>query len=280
MYHGCGGKEITIFPSWWRDEDLVVVIDIGIDESQSGSMLVVSAIVGNTRSMRKLDSEWRRELNQSGVDYFHAKDHWNPKASAYHGINKDARERLLNKLVRHLHRRFLFGASAIIDQEQYRNLNSDRFRSQYGSPYGWGFQLVMLQVLLELHMQERLNQPVNILIEDGHKNCQQVIGLIKEKTLKSSQKGLLVNSYGLGCKLKHPILQAADLLAFGICEAHVKGYSDFAARLIPEEYRRRFVELPWDQSSAGCAVRDIEYHARLLKAGAPAARRRTELVMW
>jgi len=38
------------------------VIDIGVDEGQSGPQLVVSAIVGKTADMRKLDREWKGEL--------------------------------------------------------------------------------------------------------------------------------------------------------------------------------------------------------------------------
>ena len=46
------------------------MIDIGIDESKSGSTLVLSAIIGKTGSMEKLDTEWTCELKRSGVDYF------------------------------------------------------------------------------------------------------------------------------------------------------------------------------------------------------------------
>jgi hypothetical protein len=28
-----------MFPSWWEDESLLIVIDVGIDESKSGSLL-------------------------------------------------------------------------------------------------------------------------------------------------------------------------------------------------------------------------------------------------
>jgi hypothetical protein len=95
------------------------VIDIGIDESKpsSGPLLVVSAVVGKTSPMRKLDAEWKAELAKAGVDYFHAKEHWNLRSKAYHGISRDDRERLLNRLVLHLHHRFLFAASSIIDED-------------------------------------------------------------------------------------------------------------------------------------------------------------------
>jgi hypothetical protein len=85
---GDGRALRIIFPSWWSDESTLVVIDVGIDESKSGSLLVVSAIVGKTSPMRKLHISWKSELTEAGIDYFHAKEHWNLKSKAYHGINK------------------------------------------------------------------------------------------------------------------------------------------------------------------------------------------------
>jgi hypothetical protein len=256
------------------------VIDIGIDESLSppSPKLVVSAIVGNTSQMRKLDSEWKRDLANSGVDYFHAQEHWNILAKPYHGIRRDERERLLVRLVRHVHHRFLFAASSIVDEVEYRANSSERFRSQYGSPYGFAFQNLMMCIFVELLKQKRENQPVNILIEDGHKNSQQAIGFIAEK--KKRTGGLTVGSYGLGGKKDNPILQAADMLAFGVCEFHSKGQSDFAARLTPPEAHKRVLELPWNKSSADAVKSDIVRNIQLRKSGVPGAKRLSELVMW
>jgi hypothetical protein len=59
----------------------------------------------------------------------------------------------------------------------------------------------------------------------------------------------------LGGKRDNPILQAADLLAYGVCEFHTKGYSDFMRKLAPAKYRRRFLTLPWDRSAVDAANR-------------------------
>ena len=61
-----------MLPSWWRDDSHLIVIDIGIDESKSppSSLLVLSAIVGNTAKMRKLDAEWKREISAAGSTTF------------------------------------------------------------------------------------------------------------------------------------------------------------------------------------------------------------------
>jgi len=270
------------FPAWWSEDSSLVVIDVAIDESKSAQscLLVVSAIVGKTALMRKLSVEWKRELVRSGVDYFHAKEHWNGRAKAYHGIGHDEREKLLDRLIRHLHSRFLFGASVIVDEAEYRAATSERLRSQYGSPYGFGVQLAMSMVLLELNRLKRQNQPINILIEDGHVNAGQAIEFIKRKKQLNSPKGLKIGTYGLGGKAENPVLQAADLLAFGTCEYTVRGESDFAKRTVPEKYMSRFLILPWDVSSVQDLKSDIIRHRDLVQAKAPGAIRHAELVMW
>jgi len=258
------------------------VIDIGIDESKShaSQLIVVSAIVGNTMQMRKLDAEWKRDLIRSGADYFHATEHWNGSAKAYHGIGRPERKKLLGRLAGHVRHRFLFGASAIVDQDEYRSVTSERFRSQYGSAYGFAFQLLMTMILAELLRQKRHNQPVNVLIEDGHVNAEQVIGFIHDKKKLDSSKGLRIGTYGLGGKRDNPILQAADLLAFAACELANTGESDMFACLAAPKVRNRFLTLPWDKSSVEAAVSDIELHGALRKTGAPGAKRHKDLVMW
>jgi hypothetical protein len=258
------------------------VIDVGIDESKfpASPLIVVSAIVGNTALMRKLDAEWKRDLTESGVDYFHAKDHWNGSAKAYHGISRDERERLLARLVGHIQHRFCFGASAIVDETEYKSVSSERFRSQYGSAYGFAFQLVMTMILAELIKQGRNNQPVNVLVEQGHANAEQVIGFIRDKKHLNSPKGLRANTYGLGGKKDNPILQAADLLAFGVCELENNGESEFLARLALPKYGKRSLKLPWDKSSVEAAVGDINWNLDRMKAGISGAKRHKELVMW
>lgn len=257
------------------------MIDVGIDESRAPTtgMLVVSAIVGKAADMLKFRSGWSAELQNAGIDYFHAKEHWNGAAKPYHQIGRNERDRLLSRLVGHIHHRFLFGASVLIDETEYKGASSQRFQSQYGSPYGFAFQMLMVSILVELTRQRR-KQPINILIEDGHANAKQAIGFIEEKRSRDPRKGLTVASYALVGKTKDPILQAADLLAYGVCEFHTRGYSDFMCRLAPAKYRRRFLTLPLDRSTVDAAKTDIMRHHDFLTSGAPGAKRRADLVMW
>ena len=66
----------------------------------------------------------------------------------------------------------------MIDEQEYRRYASHRFRSQQGSPYGFAFQLLMVTILAELVGQRKQNQPIDVLIEDGHPGVKQALALI------------------------------------------------------------------------------------------------------
>jgi hypothetical protein len=242
--------------------------------------LVVSAIVGNTSQMIRMSSSWNRDLKASGVDYFHAKDHWNGSAEQYHGIDRPAREKLAVRLISRITRRFDFGVSALVNEDEYRREASPRFRSQYGSPYGFAFQMAMSMIFLELTRQGRVNQPVNILIEDGHANANQAITLIEQKKKKQSTAGLSICTYGLGGKVGQPILQAADMLAYGVSEFHATGESYFAAGLSRGSKHGQLLELPWDKSSIESVKDDIIRNRYMRRAGIIGVKKRNEMVMW
>lgn len=198
------------------------MIDVGVDESKSGSLLVLSGIVGKTAPMCKLRKAWDGELRRSGVEFFHAKEHWNLRAKPYNGVSRDEREKLLERLSLHLTHFFMFGASVLVDDQEHRSIASDRLRSQLGSPYGFAFQLLMTVIRLALIKQGKDNQPINILIEEGHANAQQVIGIIRDKKQRATKGTLIVNTYGLGEKTGNPILQAADNARLWRCRISCK----------------------------------------------------------
>jgi len=81
-----------MFPSWWSDKDLLLVIDCGIDESGTKSknetLLVVSGHVGKTSNIKRLSSKWNADLER------------------FSGSERESGERLTGK-------RFLKGAFSV-----------------------------------------------------------------------------------------------------------------------------------------------------------------------
>jgi hypothetical protein len=145
----------VVFPSWWNNGNLLV-IDCGIDESatknHSKSILVVSGQFGSTSKMKKLDKQWRAALADYQVPYFHAQEFWNPRTKIYKHLSMGRRSRLLDALVGYIDKYVEFGISAHIDPQQYIGMTSDRFRSQFGSPYT--FTMEMLFVALRLYLSQ------------------------------------------------------------------------------------------------------------------------------
>lgn len=219
------------------------MVDIGIDESvpKSSDLLIVSAVLGQTALMKKMDSAWSRELRDDGVDFFHAKDHWNAKYAPYHGLSMTKRKALLAALVEHFRRFAQAGITVSIKPEEYKGITSNAFRSDWGAPYAFAIQILMLMIYLDLHHRERTHEEANILIEEGHKNLGQVAEIIPK--MKSNDSSFLrLNSYSHGSKKGSPILQAADMLVYSAGKHIVSGdsriYRQLASRVRPRQFQR------------------------------------------
>jgi hypothetical protein len=236
----------NVFPSWWNDKDGLIVIDLGIDESEIGRTrtLVLAAIIGQTSRLRKLDREWKKDLERFNVKFFHAKEHWNRKSKAYSGISVQKRKDLLARLVGHIHKYASAGLAVAIDPEEHISLTTPRFRSSWGSPYAFAIQILVILIRLELEKEEkegrcRKDEPVNVLIEDGHRNTRQAFEILS-KGIGEDAGFLRMKSVGIGGKKDNPILQAADLIAYGCCQEMSRGVSKTLSKLVgakPEKFK-------------------------------------------
>lgn len=219
------------------------MIDLGIDESipRAGDLLVVSAVLGQTSLMKKLHNGWSRDLANTNVDFFHAKDHWNRRYAPYHGLSMTKRRVLLANLVGHLRRFSQAGITVSIKPDEYTGMTDNAFRSNWGAPYAFAIQILVLLVYIDLRIRNRTHEEVNILIEEGHKNLGQVSEIIP-KMKGSAEAFIRLNSYGFGPKKGNPILQAADMLAYGAAQ-HIatqdsRIYRQLASRVKPRQFQR------------------------------------------
>lgn len=202
------------------------MIDCGIDESQPlrQDLIFVSAIIGQTSKMAKLAKAWEAHLNECGVDYFHAKEHWNKRSKAYHGLSTRKRKMLLDRFVELIRKHVHLGISVRIDIAEYMRVTSQRFRSNWGAPYSFAIQMLILGIYRDLLQRKQLHETVNVLIEDGHKNLNQILEMLS-KSMGQPDALIKLGNYGEGRKLGNPILQAADLLAYGSCQQFSSGKS-------------------------------------------------------
>jgi len=203
------------------------MIDFGLDESidkrpTAKRLLVVAAHAGITTNMKKMSAKWEKDLGR--LPYFHAKDLWEEDSSLYRGMSMRKRDQLLSKLVSHVHRYPKWGVIASIDELDYNARTTPRFRSQSGSAYTHAVIMALLEFYFMLDREGLNKTPVNILIEEGHKNGKQALAAI-ERIQSLPSPILNIKSYGFGKKEGHPILQSADALAYGSLQK-IKGSPD------------------------------------------------------
>jgi hypothetical protein len=173
--------------------------------------------MGTTGNIKRFTGSWNRELEKYSLPYFHAKDIRNGRSKLFKHLSESKRERLLSDLSKLIVRYMDRGFSAVVDVDAFSQQTSPRFRSQWGSPYPFAIQLILYCMHLHLNETGKLSQVVNILIEDGHANANAAINHFRES--KESESVVLnYGSYSLGGKIGNPILQAADLVAYGSCQ--------------------------------------------------------------
>jgi hypothetical protein len=209
-------------PSWWDKDSCLVAIDLGYDEGGSGDKLLVSVQIGITEQAKKLKRKWKLP---GGLPYFHSKDFgvYNGGVFTKAGLGRKARERLVGQLGTAIRQHLLFAVTARISISQYESLTSQLFRSKYGTAYGFAVNACLL-CAYGLVTDHGHNPEFNILIERGHRNAEQIAQILEglQKVPAEVQRtagdnvipDLRILTTGLGEKKDHPILQAADMVAY------------------------------------------------------------------
>jgi hypothetical protein len=212
----CAKSQIYIDdPSWWGDLDWPMAIDLGYDESGSGDTLLVSMQLGITEQAKRLKRKWMGKLNNAGIEYFNAKEFGNFSHGVFAGLDRGERHELLRDLSRLTHRHLSVGMTAKLTKSIFEQKTTQVFRSRWGTAYTFAIQmLVAAGYIYAKHWN--LRPEFNILVEDGHRHAKQAIKSLHD----TKQAGLSfaipskILSIGLGSKSDHPILQAADMLAY------------------------------------------------------------------
>jgi hypothetical protein len=209
-------------PSWWDDEDLLMAVDLGYDEGGANDTLLVSVQIAVTEQAKKLKRQWRSALGDD-LEYFHSKDLWNFTSGVFTaaGLDRRQREALLKDLRKIIHRHLALGVTARISKKLYDSLTTNEFRSRWGTAYSFAVNMLMLCAHLEFAKpsgnpaQPNLPVDVNVLIEDGHRHSAQALEIVQDgKKIPLDKRFVNVLTAGLGAKKDHPILQAADMLAY------------------------------------------------------------------
>jgi hypothetical protein len=192
-----------------------MAVDLGFDESGSDKIILVSMQVATVQKAKKVHTAWKAELQEAHLDFFHSIDFAKIEGGIFRHLNKKQREALLAKLSQLIRGRYEIGLSVWIDIERYNDRTNQGFRSRWGTAYTHAIHMLVL--LAYLYSKHRgLGFDVNILIEGGHRNSDQAFQILRDlQKINGTAKALLnILTVAPGSKNDHPILQAADMLAY------------------------------------------------------------------
>lgn len=239
------------FPSWWDEWSWLVALDIGFDESGSGDVLLVSLQLGTVQRARKLKTRWQAELNKVDIPFFHSKDFRNLKGGIFKKLTAEQRARLLGVLTAIMRKRLSIGYTGKVTISRFNSKSDNTLRSRWGAAYSFAIQMLLLVTRLWLD-DHKLGADVNILVEDGHKNSNQIVEILQHG--KATDPALNIMTVGLGSKKDHPILQAADMLAYSEWQKLTHGDRDIWEALHVEgcQYLPGYLDL--DEELVGQAV--------------------------
>jgi hypothetical protein len=204
-------------PSWWDDEDWLMAIDLGYDESGSEDTLLVSMQLGVTEQAKRLKRKWKARLRDAGVEFFHAKEFGNFSHGVFSGMGRNERRELLRDLSKVICQHLSIGITAKITKSIYEQKTTQAFRSRWGTAYTFAIQMLVTSAYIYAD-HSHLHPEFNILIEDGHRHAAQAVESLNATKMAglASEIPSKILSIGLGSKLDHPILQAADMLAYSV----------------------------------------------------------------
>jgi hypothetical protein len=140
----------------------------------------------------------------------------------------------LRDLSKLIHQHLSIGITGKITKSIFEQKTTQVFRSKWGTAYTFAIQMLVTSAYIYAD-RFHLRPEFNILIEDGHKHASQAI----EKLNESKKAGLAfqipsrILSIALGSKPDHPILQAADMLAYSVWQKISNGDSTIYDALHP-----------------------------------------------
>ena len=205
-----------------------MAVDLGYDEGGAGDILLVSMQLGMTDKSKRMKKLWKKELSKVGIPYFHSVDFKNFSGGIFRDLDQPKRAKLLECLGELIRLRLEVGISTHVNERLYKTNTRPDFRSKWASPYTFAIWALVLGAHAYLKEFD-LGFDVNVLIEDGHRNSRQALDMFE--TLKNAPESddfrpLKILTVGLGSKKDHPILQAADMLAYSEWQKIAKGNMD------------------------------------------------------
>jgi len=192
-----------------------MAVDLGYDESGNDKIVIVSMQLATVQKAKKLKTSWREHLKKANLEFFHSIDFGKIDGGIFRTMNREERGILLAKLSQIIRTRAEIGLSVWVDIEQYNKKTTQPIRSRFGAAYTHAINVLMLTARLYC-FGHGLGIDVNVLIEGGHRNSEQAFQILESLRQLNGHPQALLNilTVSKGDKKNHPLLQAADMLAY------------------------------------------------------------------
>jgi hypothetical protein len=189
-----------------------VMLSAYLDESGThgnSPAMCVAGLLYTEEAVRQLDQEWKSELEQAGIRYFHAVEEAH-LTGAFKGRQRSSIGQLYQRLVGIIKKHALGGMGVYtIPEKQFDKFRQGRWEySQYTTcAY---ICMWMLMEIAKRHGHER----VSFIVESGHKNMGELNTLVKE--LRGA--GWVMEACQFNDKRDLRPLQTADVWAYELAK--------------------------------------------------------------
>ncbi len=189
-------------------------------------LVTVAGFVSTVDQWSNYEHDLSLLLNEFGIEIFHAKE-FRQKKGPFKGWQETKRARFNSQFLQIADNNLAYGLAMIVDNKDYRDIYSPgtfRKKSRPDTIYGLCFRAALLKVLLLVKDSSDM-WPINIILENGHKNAGDALRIFGEmKDQLNPKYSPYLGKISFGTKRDTVPLAISDSLAYAIFRMSA-GYS-------------------------------------------------------
>ena len=214
-------------------------LEMYLDESYGKPRpdIVIGGFVSRIDRWTRFAQLWRRDITERyNVRFVHMKDLWNPKAAAYRHLGREQPDEIFLAARTLIRDHVEVGIACVINQDDFNAVSTPSQRGVFGTAYTVGVRYCV--TVIADYFRSLPDASVSVFLEDGHRNTNQVMDLLKQarqgqeqaydSILRDKERfivwrdperdslGIKLGVIDTGTKSDKAPLQAADLLAFSV----------------------------------------------------------------
>lgn len=223
----------AIFPYDATERLMVMIVDYTayFDESYTHApaplVYTVAGCVSTAFEWMKFQKEWRNQLAQENIEYFHMVEFQACKPP-YGDWSKEKRVKFLRSLHQTLHRRVFRSFATTVNLNDYESLTTEQ-KEVLGNPHVFAAKNCMTAIGY-WRAESIMYNPLAYVLEQGFKNDKHLRRVFNEELREEDRNFFRIGSLTLADKKAMMPLQAADIYAY-------EAMKEIARQLTPDNKR-------------------------------------------